>query len=115
MTAEEIVNKIEREQPHRVVIRWKGGSNKPASVKGECWAMTVTNEPDLFFQEKIQSDKIKANHCSKIEIESVEEGIQLYHELNAYFNNPEMPTPEVGAVDPSKPLYLAIYIHYHIQ
>jgi hypothetical protein len=115
MTAEDIVKKIEREQPHRVVVRWNGESNKSASVQGECWAITITDEPELYFQEKRKSDKIKASHCCKIEIQSLNEGVRLYHELNSYFENPEMPDPEVGHLNSEKTLYLAIYIHYHIQ
>jgi len=115
MTAEDIINQIKQEKSNKVIVRWGGTSNEPIEIKSECWHMTLTDEPDLYFKEKEEMYKNRATHCTKVEVESAEEGVRLYYELGKHLGNTDMQTPEIGNVDNKKLLYLAIHIHYHIQ
>lgn len=118
MKASDILDIIKEETKKTVIIQWnKNGAtgNKTNAVTSECWAMTVTDSPDSYFENLNQKYKNRATHCSKFAISSFSHGVELYNELCNYFNSEVGPTPIEESHDPSKQLYLAIHIHYHIQ
>ncbi|MBN8697405.1 MAG: hypothetical protein J0L87_12815 [Bacteroidetes bacterium] len=119
MNGIDVINQIENERKGRVIIRWsKDGShntNTPISIKSECWGVVITDSPDEYFEAQNNIYKKLATHCTKIKINSYEEGIRLVDEINRYYNEEEKISPPVKSVfDPLNTLYLAIHIHYHI-
>lgn len=118
MNGEDIVNQIKAERKNHVIIQWnKNGlpGNKSTIVTSECWGVIVTDEPEEYFAEQSKIHNNRPTHCSKIEISSFEEGLRLFNELNNHFNGETGPVAQEDIYDPSKQLYLAIHIHYHIE
>lgn len=115
MEAYEIINQINTERKKHVIIQWNATQGKKSEITGECWGLTLTNDPDKYFADMNAKHKGRATHCTKFKVNSVEEGIQLCKGLYKEHGEPETEMPLPNDIDVNKELFLAIHIHYHLN
>lgn len=112
----QILQEIHEHQRKSVVVRWPspGGPALPKDdqVKSESWAITIANDPEEYFKLLDTKFSRKATHTFKFELASAEQGIELAQGLYKHHELPEEDIELGPDVDVSKPLFLAVHIHY---
>jgi hypothetical protein len=111
MTAQEIIDEIQKSQQRRVLIRWK--SDRPITIEGESWYVGLTNsKPEDKYAINFKA-KNGISHRLIFPVDSMDEGIKVCRDL---FRIKE---GDLNSIVPDKHLirhsdmYIEIFVKYH--